>query len=183
MTGDWDAVFVDRDGTLNAAADPGGYVLHPQQVRLLDGAGAAVARLNERGIEVHVVTNQRCVALGLLDDSGLVEVNRALCALLAAEGARVDSIQVCPHDIGSCACRKPADGLVRRVLEQRPYLRGQRCVVVGDSPSDARVGDRLGLLRVLVGRHPDGAPADLVADDLADAVERLLSRPTPRRLA
>ena len=185
----WDAVFVDRDGTLNVSPEPGAYVLHPDQLRLLPGAASAVRALNVAGVEVHVVTNQRCVALGLVDEPGLAAVHRRLVALLAAEGGRLDSIRVCPHEANQCDCRKPADGLLRRVLEERPYLRPERCAVIGDSVADVRAGDALGLVRILlVGSGSTAAtaeaqPIEVCAESLAVAVDRMFTGATPRRNA
>jgi D-glycero-D-manno-heptose 1,7-bisphosphate phosphatase len=185
----WDAVFVDRDGTLNVSPAPGSYVLHPDELRLLPGAASAVGALNAAGVEVHVVTNQRCVARGLIDEPGLAAVHERLVALLAAEGAHLDSIQVCPHGADQCSCRKPADGLIRRVLEERPYLRAERCAVIGDSVSDVRAGDALGVVRVLLvaaGTSPGGPQAsgiELSAASLAVAVDRMLAGATPPRNA
>jgi histidinol-phosphate phosphatase family protein len=183
----WDAVFVDRDGTLNVSPEPGTYVLHPDELHLLPGAASAVRRLNAQGVEVHVVTNQRCVARGLIDPPGLAAVHERLVALLAAEGAQLDSIRVCPHETGECSCRKPADGLLRGVLEERPYLRPERCAVIGDSVTDVRAGDSLGLVRILlVGGGTNLGPSaplqiELSAENLAVAVDQMFTGATPRR--
>lgn len=179
----WDAVFLDRDGTLNVAPPAGQYILRPDDLVLLPGAAHAVARLNAADIPVFVVTNQRGVALGLITRDGLDAVNARLMDLLAEHRAVLVGIHVCPHADGSCDCRKPRDGLLRRVLEARPDLRPRRCAVVGDNWSDLRAGEPLGLFRVLLATTP--APpafdesvmpsADRLAPDLAGAVDLLLS--------
>jgi D-glycero-D-manno-heptose 1,7-bisphosphate phosphatase len=138
--------------------------------------------LNAAEVEVHVVTNQRCVALGLVDEAGLDSIHRRLVELLAADGAMVDSIQVCPHDLDSCSCRKPSDGLLRQVLATSDRLDPTRCAVIGDSWSDVRAGDALGTFRILL--RPGGGAAgiaDLVVPDLPTAVHHLLAASTPAR--
>ncbi len=56
------AAFLDRDGTINVKAPDGEYITAPEQVRLLPGAAAAIRRLNDAGVLVMVVTNQRGIA-------------------------------------------------------------------------------------------------------------------------
>jgi D-glycero-D-manno-heptose 1,7-bisphosphate phosphatase len=63
MPGKPSAVFLDRDGTLNVKPRKGAYKMSPDQLRLLPGAGGAVRRLNDAGVSVFVVTNQRSVVL------------------------------------------------------------------------------------------------------------------------
>ncbi len=187
MTGPgWDAVFLDRDGTINTSPGPGRYVLSPDAVTLLPGAGQAIGRLTAAGAAVFVVTNQRAVHLGLLSPVMLEAVHDRLLAAVHAFGGTVDGFLVCPHDVSSCGCRKPGDELLRRVFDSRPWLRPSRCAIVGDSRSDVRAGDELGLVRVLLA-GPEvtaaGARVELVARDLAEAVDRLLAPTKPVRMS
>lgn len=177
-TGRWDAVFVDRDGTLNVAP-ASRYVSDPGELVLLPGAAAAVAALNTAGIPVMVVTNQQGVATGVLSEAALAAVHGRMVELLAAEGAHLDGIYVCPHLAGTCDCRKPQDGLLRRAFREHPTLRPGRCAFVGDSMTDVAAGSALGLHRVLlVGEDTDGGRSadqtDATAPDLLAAVRSLL---------
>jgi len=58
--------LLDRDGVLNVDV---GYAYRPEQLAFIDGAPAAVRRLNEAGWLVVVVTNQSGIARGLYDES------------------------------------------------------------------------------------------------------------------
>ncbi len=89
-------MFLDRDGVLNRAAPRGEYILRPRELELLEGAAHAVARLNRAGALVLVVSNQRCVARGLISEAGLERVHAELRAQLAAHGARVDADLLLP---------------------------------------------------------------------------------------
>jgi len=167
------AVLLDRDGTLNVGAPAGSYVLTPEALVLLPGVAAAVRRLNDTGVPVHVVTNQRGVALGLMSEGALQRVHGGLAALLAREGAWVDGIHACVHEVGSCGCRKPLGGLAERVAVAVPGLDLGRCVVVGDSPVDVGLARAVGARAVRLAPYPDRL-ADLTVPDLPAAVEALL---------
>ncbi len=54
------AILFDRDGVLNIDS---GYVYRYENIRWIDGAREAVARLTEEGWLLFVVTNQSGVAL------------------------------------------------------------------------------------------------------------------------
>ena len=60
------AVFVDRDGTLNANAPHGDYVRRPEEVRVLPGAAAGLKRLRDAGFLLVVFTNQSGVSRGVM---------------------------------------------------------------------------------------------------------------------
>lgn len=169
-----DTVFLDRDGTINVKAPEGSYILRPEDMRLLPGSGEAVHRLNAAGVRVIVVTNQRAVALGLIDDEALAWVNRQLERLLADYGAHLDGVYVCPHDKDSCACRKPAGGLLVRARADFPDIDFGRSVLIGDSESDVQAALACGVtaLRLAPAQTPTQARA--VRDDLAGAVDWIL---------
>lgn len=160
----WDIVFLDRDGTLNARVE--GYVDAPERLELLPGAAAAVAALNRAGCRVVLVTNQRGLATRRLTWSQWTSVTAHLEELLAAAGGHLDRIEMCPHDHGTCDCRKPATGLFRSALAAAPWADRARCVMVGDMPSDIAPARELGMHSVMLGAE---------ATSLADAVGRLLS--------
>ncbi|WP_446663504.1 HAD-IIIA family hydrolase [Flexivirga sp. B27] len=130
----YDLILLDRDGTLNVHRP--GYVADPADLELLPGAAGAVAAANRAGCAVVLVTNQRGMATGALSREELLAVHRTLIAQLAREGATLDGIQVCPHDRGTCDCRKPRGGLIREALRRAGWAAPDRCVMVGDQPSD-----------------------------------------------
>jgi D-glycero-D-manno-heptose 1,7-bisphosphate phosphatase len=159
--------FLDRDGTLNVKAPDGEYVERPESLELLPGAGEAVRMLNRAGVWTAVVTNQRGVALGRMSAEDLAAVHERLRALLAQQGAALDGIYVCPHEAGSCLCRKPEPGLMLEARREHPDIDFTRAAIVGDSLSDMQAGRRLGLRTVLVGPEKASRPATREADDVA----------------
>ncbi len=187
MSERWSAAFLDRDGTINVKAPDGVYVERPDELRLLPGAAEAVRELNERGLPVIVVTNQRGIARGRMTEDDLAAVHAGLDALLAPAGARVDAYYHCPHE-GGCECRKPGTAMFAWAARDHG-VDPARSFMVGDVESDVEAGRRVGARTVLLradgrgaageGRPFEGEPpptvADHVAPSLADAVRWLLS--------
>ena len=171
----FDAFFLDRDGTLNQKAPEGSYVTSPAELYLLPGAGPAVAAVNASGARVFVVTNQRGVARGAMGASDVEAVDAELDRLLAGCGARVDAYYVCPHEVGTCDCRKPLPGLLLRALGEHPEVSPARSVMVGDAESDVEAGLAAGTRAVRLA--PSGTPsrAEACYPDLAAAVAALLA--------
>jgi D-glycero-D-manno-heptose 1,7-bisphosphate phosphatase len=161
------AAFLDRDGTINRKAPEGDYVKRPDEVSLLPGAAEAIRRLNDSGILVIVVSNQRGIALGRMTERDLEEVNAELSAQLrAVADAHIDAFFHCPHDVGECDCRKPETGMFRQALERFSSIDLSRSVMIGDSEADVEAGRQMGMKTVKVG-------ADV--PDLSGAVDQLLS--------
>lgn len=164
-------VLLDRDGTLNVKAPEGEYVTSPDELVLLPGAAEAVRRLNEAGVPVALVTNQRGIALGRMTEADLAAVHARLTDLLAKHAAHLDAVVHCPHDTGGCACRKPEPGMLAAAAEQLGVAL-RDAVMIGDSASDVEAGRRAGTETVRIG---------VDAPSLADAVDALLAArvPTP----
>ncbi|MCC6431199.1 MAG: HAD-IIIA family hydrolase [Gemmatimonadaceae bacterium] len=105
------ALFLDRDGTIIADAH---YPSDPDDVVLLPGAAAAIARANAAQVPVIVVTNQSGIGRGHITLSQYEAVRARLDALLEAEHATIDATYHCPHwneRDGPCDCRKPGIGM------------------------------------------------------------------------
>src|SRR5215207_2438009 len=87
------AFFFDRDGTLIRELED--TLARAEQVELLSGASAAIARANAAGFAALVATNQSAIARGWITHADLEDVHRELQARMAAEGARIDEILSC----------------------------------------------------------------------------------------
>jgi len=168
--------FLDRDGTINAPAAAGEYIVSAAEVQLLPGAAEAITLLNEHPAKVVVVTNQRGIALGKMSEADLRAVNQRLEELLAAQGAHLDAILHCPHEKGECGCRKPGPGMFERAAREIPGVTLEGAAMIGDSALDVEAGNRLELTTVRLGEPAPGDPEpDFEAPDLLVAVQRLLA--------
>lgn len=150
----WQAVFVDRDGTINEEV---GYLDRLEKLRLIPGASEAIRMINEAGMKAVVVTNQSGVARGFYDEAFVGRTHTLLREMLWREGARLDGIYFCPHHptaglgkyLRVCDCRKPAPGMLLRAAEELG-IDLSRSWLIGDTLNDIEAGAKAGVRSVLV---------------------------------
>lgn len=165
------AVFLDRDGVLNRKLPEGCYVTRPEELDMLPGTAQAVRQLNDGGWLVFLVTNQRGIALGKFTEAELDAVHQKLTEDLAAAGAHLDGIFVCPHEKNSCDCRKPKPGLLFQAKKQFPQIEFSQSVMIGDAESDMEAGRAAGCaVQIKIGPED---PVHMCVPDLAAAVKLL----------
>jgi D-glycero-D-manno-heptose 1,7-bisphosphate phosphatase len=177
-------VFLDRDGILNEKMPEGQYVARWEEFRVLRGVPETLRRLNEAGLRVIVVSNQRGIAKGLYTAADVAAIHARFQQLLDKAGAHVDAFFICPHDKGECNCRKPLPGLFEQAVVQFPEITPETSVMIGDSLSDIEFGRGLGMRTVFVEgdqeRQKTGAEtaaklADSRCSSLGEAVDALLA--------
>ncbi|MGB2983486.1 MAG: HAD-IIIA family hydrolase [Candidatus Bipolaricaulia bacterium] len=177
------AVLLDRDGVISQDA----FVNRVEDLVLLPGAAAAIARLNRGRIPVAVVTNQGGIAMGHLAEDTLSAIHETMARLLAEEGSHVDAVYYCPHMANArltayrldCPCRKPGIGMLEKARDELD-IDLSRSVLVGDSTTDILAGIRGGCRTILVETGFGGKDAkvdatpDAVVADLSAAVDLML---------
>jgi len=171
------AVFLDRDGVLNRSQVCNGKPYAPRYLadfEILPEVPVALSRLKEEGYLLVVVTNQPDIGNHMVDPAQVEAMHDHLRATLP-----IDDIRCCPHTReDGCVCRKPNPGmLLAAAAELRINL--ARSVMIGDRESDLAAGRAAGCrLHVFIDRgyaETSASPmADIVAIDLAEAVEELL---------
>ncbi|MGA2207109.1 MAG: HAD family hydrolase [Terracidiphilus sp.] len=176
-------VFLDRDGILNEKMPEGQYVTRGEDFHVLPGVPEALRRLNEAGMRVIVVSNQRGIARGLYTIADVEVMHTAIQRRLDSVGARIDAFFICPHDKGQCNCRKPLPGLFEQAVARFPQIAAATSVMIGDSLSDIEFGRRLGMRTIFIGGNPQQRKsgdeeaarlADLRFNSLLEAVDALL---------
>jgi D-glycero-D-manno-heptose 1,7-bisphosphate phosphatase len=168
------AVFLDRDGVLNAAIVRDGRPYPPHSVdelEILPGIPEACTRLRRAGFDLVVVTNQPDIARGTQTLEAVRRINDALVAALP-----LDEVVICPHaDADGCDCRKPKPGMLTAAAERRG-IELAASYMVGDRWRDVEAGIRAGCRTVLIDRDYDerSVRADASVADLSEAAVWIL---------
>jgi D-sedoheptulose 7-phosphate isomerase/D-glycero-D-manno-heptose 1,7-bisphosphate phosphatase len=175
-------ILLDRDGTIIVDS---GYVGSVERVEFIAGAAEAIARFNQAGIPVAVVTNQAGVARGFygLDDVGRVHSYIAEC--LHACGAHVDVFLYCPyHPEGVVKAfarmsddRKPRPGMARAAAFAL-NLDLAASWVVGDRPEDVGLASAIGASALYLGPETQESPKTWSFPSLAAAAPFILEHIT-----
>lgn len=143
------ALFLDRDGVVIADT---GYVGRVENLYMLDGVAAAIARCNALQIPIVIVTNQSGIARGLYGWDGFHAVQAGVAAYLAAAGAHFDAVLACayhgdgvgPLRVGNHPWRKPNPGMILAAAGAM-NLDLARSWIIGDRPHDLAAGAAAGL--------------------------------------
>lgn len=166
-------MLLDRDGVINEMRPD--YVKSVRELKLLPGAVDGIVELSRSGRRIVVVTNQSAIGQGLVSPETVDAIHRHLQRIVEERGGRIDGFLVCPHRSDeSCACRKPAPGLIWRARDELGMDLAST-VLVGDQPSDLEAAVAAGCDSILVtddvpGSRPAVQPV-FVAASLAAAAE------------
>lgn len=172
------AVFLDRDGTLNAAIVRDGKPFPPANAKefiLLPGVVDGCKRLRESGFVLVVVTNQPDVGRGTQSREAVDEIHRLMLELLP-----IDGLEVCfdPGKGESSEFRKPRPGMLLSAAEKMG-LDLSRSWIVGDRWRDVECGVNAGVRTVFVDCGYDEelrSQPDFTVRDFPTAVQTILSK-------
>lgn len=170
------AAFLDRDGVINERAREGEYTTTWEEMRILPGVAQAIGLLNRAGYLVVVVTNQRCIAKGLINSSQLEDLHKRMCDELARGGGIIDAVYYCPHDFAPpCDCRKPKPGMLLQAAREHDIDLATSWMI-GDSARDTGAGKAAGCrtIRLLEDGEAPDAEADVVAASLLEAAAKVI---------
>ena len=172
------AVFLDRDGVLNAAIVKKGKPFSPRSVselQILPGVAEALELLKQRGFLLIVITNQPDVARGDLELSVADGINDTLKRLLP-----LDRIFACYHDdADNCDCRKPKAGAIITTAKELG-ISIDSSYMIGDRWKDIAAGNTAGCTTIFLDRgYKEKRPEapDYMASCLSEATEFILGEP------
>lgn len=183
------AVFLDRDGVLNALVyrPKEGLWDSPyslEEFQLLPVVAQALKLVRDMGFLAIVVSNQPGVAKAKCSLSFLQELNQKLQSELAQAGAHLDAIYYCLHHPDGiiapygtvCSCRKPKPGLLLAAAREHAVALS-RSYMVGDRSVDVQAGQNAGCMTILLDNGTADSMGDVrphwVAASLLEAAERI----------
>jgi D,D-heptose 1,7-bisphosphate phosphatase len=156
------ALFLDRDGTINAMVYNPDFGLmdspaNPDEFILLPGVSRVVRAINEMGLLAIVISNQPGVAKGKFTEELLEAMTDKMHRELSLGEARLDAVYYCLHHPEAsipkykthCDCRKPKPGLLLQAAREWEIdLRGS--YFIGDGITDVLAGQAAGTQTILI---------------------------------
>ena len=152
------AIFIDRDGTLNEEV---GHLSDAKQLKLIEGADAAIKLINNSKYKCIVITNQPVIARGECTFKELQNIHNKMETLLGLNSCYIDRIYFCPHHPHSgfdnevtslkiaCNCRKPNTGLLELAKEEF-NIDFSKSWFIGDRTVDIKTAKNSGIKSILV---------------------------------
>ena len=143
----YDAIFLDRDGTINF--DPG-FVLNVDQFKFYDFAIPALKVLSQHGNNFCIISNQSGVGRGLIDMNDLRELNAFIRQEFINAQLNLLEIYNCTdHPDKATSRRKPGTGMFLEAADDH-NIELKRCLMIGDSERDLIPAHVLGMDTMLV---------------------------------
>lgn len=173
------AVFIDRDGVINNKMPEGDYVKDWGEFTFLPGVFEALRILRDKGYLLIVVTNQRCIARGIITEEKLKEIHALMIQQMEENRSGVNAVYHCPHEnFEKCACRKPEPGMILEAVNdfmgKGVTIDMENSFMIGDSEKDILAGKAAGLKTIFIGKNSDHA--DDLKDSLLDAAMSITGR-------
>ena len=148
-------LFLDRDGVINKNIDAS-YVLDWEQFEFLDGVLETMPKLTKLFSKIIVVTNQQCIAKGLLSENELNEIHQNMMNMIELNGGRIDAVYFAPDKASpENNLRKPRNGMALLAQNDFPAIDFSKCIMVGDKLSDMEFGKSLGMTTVYLSMNYD----------------------------
>jgi D-glycero-D-manno-heptose 1,7-bisphosphate phosphatase len=172
------AVFLDRDGVLNACSVQNGRPFPPKKVEevvLLPGAAEALQQLAEAGFLLVGASNQPDISSGTLSLETVEAINRHLLDRLP----NVQEILVCGEADDGCPRRKPNPGMLLEAAEKYA-IELPESFMIGDRAKDIEAGRRAGCRTIFLDHgyteKKPNPPADYTTDCLLAAAQWILEK-------
>jgi histidinol-phosphate phosphatase family protein len=169
------AVFLDRDGTINAGIPLYERVDSVKKLELLPTVMQALKKLSSLDYLVFIVTNQAGIAEGLITESDFETINNTLIRMIAPSGIKITKTYHCPHEqnYSICECQKPKPTMILKAAQEYG-IDLHNSWTVGDRLTDVMTGINAGTKTILVksgALKDDSEKADYTATTLLDAVD------------
>ena len=165
------AVFLDRDGVLNA--ERGEYTFLPEEFEILPGVPEALKLLKANGFLLIVITNQAGIARGIYTREHVLACHRKLQQTC---GNLIDALYYAPMhpSVSESLSRKP-DSLMLEKAMARFNIDPEQSWLVGDRKRDLEAGEKVNVKGILV-ESAENIPAEIKAKDMLAAAHFIISQ-------
>ena len=173
---DW-TLFLDRDGVINHEKE-NDYILNWSEFEFYPGVTEAIRLLSEKFATIVVISNQRGIGRGLMNEKDLLDIQHRMKSEIAKAGGRIDKIYYCTATDPHHFYRKPNPGMALQAAKDFPSIDLSKTIMVGNKLSDMQFGRNAGTYTVyLKTTHPEQvfphADIDLVFNSLIDFAKAL----------
>jgi D-glycero-D-manno-heptose 1,7-bisphosphate phosphatase len=165
-------LFLDRDGVINERVF-GAYILNFNDFHFKKGVLETAKELFSKFGRVIVVTNQQCVAKGLISLDSLNVLHGKMKSEFQHVGARIDQIYVAVERKDEAPfMRKPNSKMAELAKMEFPEIDFNKSIMVGDTDGDLMFGKKLGMKTVLIrSEEKISEDRDLELDHLGDLIK------------
>ena len=165
------AVFLDRDGVINK--ERGTYTFLPEDFEIIDGVPESIALLKKNGFKIIVITNQSGISQGLYSKEMMVSCHNKM---MAECQQLIDDIYYAKWhpNVSESLFRKPDSLMIERAIALHE-VDLTKSWLIGDKERDILSGRKVDLKTILIGDRRQDTNADLIAVDLREAVNQIIS--------
>jgi histidinol-phosphate phosphatase family protein len=165
-------LFLDRDGVINERIF-GAYILNYSDFQFKEGVLESSKELFGKFARVIVVTNQQCVSKGLISELELAQLHEKMCDDFQKVGSKIDRVYAALELKGEEPfMRKPNVKMAELAKGDFPEIDFNKSIMVGDTDSDLRFGEMLGMKTVLIrSEEKTSVVPDLELNRLGDLID------------
>jgi histidinol-phosphate phosphatase family protein len=155
-------LFLDRDGVINEEKE-NSYILNWNEFKFYSGVKEALAIFNNLFGRILMVTNQRGVGKGLMNEEDLTTIHTNMRSEITLASGRVDKVYFCSSMNDDCFERKPQAGMAHLAKTDFPEINFHKSIMIGNKLSDMRFGRNAGMFTIYLATtnpevsfpHPD----------------------------
>lgn len=170
------AIFLDRDGTINA--NKLGYTRRIEDFKFISGAISALRELSKSDYKIIIATNQSGISKRYYTKKDLEKLHNWMMSELKKQQVRLDKIYYCPHAPNdNCDCRKPKIGMFLKAGNDLG-LNLSKSWFIGDDERDIIAGRNANIKTIKIGRKMQKdlkLKPHYYAKNLSEAVKIILS--------
>ncbi len=126
----------------------------------INGSLKAISNLSKIFGKIIIVTNQRGVGRGLMQEVDLISIHEQMLDKILLHSGKIDKIYYCTEVSEFAFCRKPNPGMGLKAIYDFPEIDFNKSIIVGDSISDIMFGQKLGMKKILIGPNIENFDLD-----------------------